>query len=138
MKILTKEKQLSKILKDAWPYYFERVEPKYKGGIPDVLMCDDEDKPFFVELKIAKLIEDKFGHKRHNKVKIDIRTSQKIWHRQYPGKSYLLIAMNGKFYLVEKRFIQFMGDNMFAEILEISSSVHSENIYDIIRMFKYV
>lgn len=99
--VITKEKTLYQHLKKAWGRkYISRIEPKYDGGIPDCLLVHNE-KPFFIELKVATLIYTR--DKR--KVKIDVRPSQRIWHKKYEGKSYLLAFLDGWFYLFNREDI---------------------------------
>lgn len=102
------EKQLYKELKKEWPHYIERIEPKYKGGIPDVLL--ENNGAIFVELKVGTLTTNSLGSE---KVSIKIRTSQKLWHRKYTGKSYLLASVGDLFYLFKRENIKHLFDGMF-------------------------
>lgn len=116
------EKQLYAVLKKHWKYYIERIEPKYKGGIPDVLV-DVNMKSMFIELKV--------GSKENDKLKIKIRTSQRLWHKKYTGESYLLVAVDDIFYLVDKNDISTVVDGMGFQEFEETASCLSPNMADI-------
>lgn len=115
------EKQLYKELKEHWTFYIERIEPKYKGGIPDILVNANGNTEF-VELKI--------GHKENGKLKIKIRPSQRIWHKKFTGISYVLVSVDDVFYLIDSWNIPNVIDGMKFEDFEQNAffSPHMEDI----------
>jgi len=106
-----KEKDLYQKFKKAWPYYINRIEPKGESGIPDMHLYNGRD--VFVELKLA----DATG-KHKNIVEIDVRRSQHIWHKKYPGKSFLLVSMDNFFYLFTKDRIEFIRNRMELNVFQ--------------------
>jgi hypothetical protein len=122
-----KEKDLYQIFKKAWNGYIERIEPKFKGGIPDVLIVTQSEVVIFLELK--KAVID--GHN----LTMDIKQSQKIWHMKYPAISYVLIQCDKRFYLIEKNMVNLLKNRMTKiELINVCAK-DTARIQDITKWF---
>lgn len=98
-----KEKDIYKAIRKAWRGYLKRIEPKYQGGIPDILIVNKQLIPFFLELKQAESTKEGL-------VKIEIRLSQILWFMEYPAKAFLLAYMNGQYYVFNKEKVPLLKD----------------------------
>ena len=116
-----KESDIYKNLKKLWPYYIERIEPKYKGGIPDVLVEKNGGGACFIELKLFEI-------QKNGKVKIKIRPSQYIWFKQYTGRA-LLLAWNGEtHYVFEKENVQLIRNGIQNKNFKELASINYDNV----------
>ena len=83
------EKDMYQKFKKKWSpkNYIKRIEPKFTGGIPDLLLVSSKTLiPIFVEMKVIKY--------NLKQLKVLIRTSQIIWFTEYPGIAYILVGIS--------------------------------------------
>lgn len=127
------EKDLYHKFKKLWqPNYSNRIEPKYSGGIPDLLIVSLKTlKAVFLELKVIEYSKKHF--------KVLIRPSQIIWMSQYPGIAYVLIGMNSeeelKYCLMDKKYAAQLVQGMdWKEVKE--NGIFTSDLIDIINFLK--
>jgi len=120
-----KEKEVYKALRKVWRGFIDRVEPKYKGGIPDLLMVPKAiDRPFFLELKVAELTETGL-------VKITVRPSQILWFMKYPSTAFLLAYLKGEYYLFQKDKVPALNQSLTAGQFRALAALRTEHLNDI-------
>jgi hypothetical protein len=128
------EKDLYQKLKKIWlPYYITRIEPKYSGGIPDVLVVNKHLEKIFIELKCLPF-DDK-------KIKIPIRPSQLLWFLKYPSFAYVLSCIykkdNTKIYCLfsKERIQQFQQGVLWLEFETFHDVILTYDLQDIVNFF---
>lgn len=123
---MKEESKYRQKLKFAWgSNYFFALEPKAcSSGIPDVLM-HNKRKSFFVELKYIPKKKGKIG-------KI-LRDSQIIWHKKFPGKSFILIGIENEHILFSKSQIDFFRKSVFLDEMYQKCLISTKNIDEIVK-----
>jgi len=122
-----KEKDVYKLIRKHWRGYIERIEPKYRGGIPDVLMVNKQQFPFFLELKKAEREINSMT------VRIKIRKSQILWFMAYPSKAFMLIELNEKFFVIDKINVPKLRESISIQELKDLASIETDQMNQVIR-----
>lgn len=95
-------------------YVQERVENPFCVGMPD-LSCCYNDKDFWIELKVGKLL-------KNNLVNLTIRKSQIDWHNRRGNNCFFLIGIEneGNFILKSKNLFSNMKDSNYIDFNKLN------------------
>ena len=126
------EKELYQKFKYDWNGKFiKRIEPKGTGGIPDLLLVNNNNAVLFVE---QKAIDRKFTRIK----KIPIRQSQLLWFMGYPAQAYILLAVGTTYFLFEKTCIKKLYNGVTYEECKKISIIYSERMKDLVKIINTI